>query len=104
MFMKTCDRLLMTEMSRKVMAAILAHRAAAPLVSDNHFRGDGTPVKAWALMKSFQPKAEATLPGGTGPGDPRTLDAVTADQPEKTSLRRPATADQPEKTSLRRPA
>lgn len=40
-------------MSRKIMAAILAHREVAPLLSDDHFSVDGTLVKAWASMKSF---------------------------------------------------
>jgi hypothetical protein len=43
-------------MSRKVMAAIVAHREVASLLSDHHFSVDGTLVKAWASMKSFQPK------------------------------------------------
>ena len=34
-FTKNCDRLLTTEMSRKVMAAILAHREVAPLLSES---------------------------------------------------------------------
>lgn len=83
-FTKNRDRLLTTEMSRKMMAAILAHREVAPLLSDDHFSVDGTLVKAWASIKSFQPKAEATPPDGTGPGDPPTPDAATADQPEET--------------------
>jgi transposase len=36
-FTKNWDRLLTTDMSRKVMAAILAHREVAPLLSDEHF-------------------------------------------------------------------
>lgn len=52
-FSKNRDRLLTTEMSRKVMAAILAHREIAPLLSDDHFSVDGTLVKAWASIKSF---------------------------------------------------
>jgi transposase len=36
-FTRNRDRLLTTEMSRKVMAAILAHREVAPLLSDEHF-------------------------------------------------------------------
>jgi hypothetical protein len=36
-FTKNCDRLLTTEMSRKVMTAILAHPEVAPLLSDDHF-------------------------------------------------------------------
>ncbi|WP_415839959.1 transposase, partial [Paracoccus yeei] len=41
-FTKNRDRLLTTGMSRKVMAAILAHREVAPLLSDDHFSVDGT--------------------------------------------------------------
>ena len=83
-FTKNRDRLLTTEMSRKVMAAILAHREVAPLLSDEHFSVDGTLVKAWASMKSFQPKAEGAPPKDKGPGDPPGHD-IAADrlaQPE----------------------
>jgi hypothetical protein len=45
-FSKNRDRLLTTEMSRKVLAAILARREVAPLLSDDHFSVDGTLVKA----------------------------------------------------------
>ncbi|AWI84734.1 IS5/IS1182 family transposase [Alloyangia pacifica] len=69
-FTKNRDRVLTTDMSRKIMAAILAHREVAPLLSDDHFSVDGTLVKAWASMKSFQPKERATLGGDEGPGDP----------------------------------
>jgi transposase len=80
-FTKNRDRLLTTGMARKVMAAILAHREVAPLLSDEHFSVDGTLVKGepWcatgsstmanASMKSFQPKAEGSLPDDEGPGD-----------------------------------
>ncbi len=61
-FTKNRDRLLNTEMSRKVMAAILAHREVKPLLSDDHFSVDGTLVKAWASMKSFRPKVEGSHP------------------------------------------
>ena len=69
-FSKNRDRLLTTEMSRKVMAAILAHREVAPLLSDDHFSVDGTLVKAWASMKSFQPKASETPPDDDPGGPP----------------------------------
>ncbi len=76
-FTKNRDRLMSTEMSRKIMSAILAHREVAPLLSDDHFSVDGTLVKAWASMKSFQPKAAPPKadgpsdgPGGDDPGDP----------------------------------
>ncbi len=41
MFTKNRDRLLSTNMSPKVMAAILAHAQVAPLLSDDHFSVDG---------------------------------------------------------------
>lgn len=69
-FTKNRNRLLTTDMARKVMAAILAHREVAPLLSDEHFSVDGTLIKAWASMKSFQPKTEGSPPGADGPGDP----------------------------------
>lgn len=78
-FTKNRDRLLTTEMSRKFLAAILAHREVAPLLSDEHFSVDGTLVKAWASMKSFQPKPEATPPeGGDRPDDPPPPPAAEA--------------------------
>ncbi len=84
-FTKNRDRLLTTEMSRKVMAAILAHREVAPLLSDEHFSVDGTLVKAWASMKSFQPKPDIAPPDdGEGPSDPPSPDATATDQPEQT--------------------
>lgn len=70
-FTKNRDRLLTTEMSRKSLAAILVHREVAPLLSDEHFSVDGTLVKVWASMKSFQPKPNAAPPeSGDGPDDP----------------------------------
>jgi len=106
-FSKNRDRLLTTEMSRKVMAAILAHREVAPLLSDEHFPVDGTLVKAWASMKSFQPKAGSAPPYGPdddGPGDPPISDtppttrsetpaAETAPMPRTTRRNRNAEAD-----------
>jgi len=83
-FTKNRDRLLSTEMSRKVMAAILAHREVAPLLSDDHFSVDGTLVKAWASMKSFQPKTEATPPDDEGPGDPPAPDTTLETAPSET--------------------
>ena len=68
-FTKNRDRLLTTEMSRKVMTAILAHPEVKPLLSDEHFSVDGTLIKAWASMKSFQSKEP---PGDGDPGDPPT--------------------------------
>ena len=83
-FTKNRDRLLTTEMSRKVMAAILAHREVAPLLSDEHFSVDGTLIKAWASMKSFQPKLEGSPPDDGGPGEPPAPDTAPETQPAKT--------------------
>jgi hypothetical protein len=80
-FSKNRDRLLTTEMSRKLMAAILAHREVAPLLPDDHFSVDGTLVKAWASIRSFQPKAKGTPPDDD-PGGPSEPDTVPQDQPE----------------------
>ncbi len=82
-FSKNRDRLPTTDMSRKVMAAILAHREVAPLLSDDHFSVDGTLVKAWASMKSFQPKVGDTPPDDD-PGSPPGSDAPAENQPEPT--------------------
>lgn len=83
-FSKNRDRLLTTDMSRKVMAAILAHREVAPLLSDDHFSVDGTLVKAWASMKSFQPKAGGAPPDDD-PGGPPEPGAATEDHAEPTA-------------------
>jgi transposase len=70
-FTKNRDRLLTSEMSRKVMAAILAYPEVKPLLSDEHFSVDGTLIKAWASVKSFQPN-EAAPPEDDDPGDSPT--------------------------------
>lgn len=78
-FTKNRDRLLTTDMSRKVMAAILAHPEVRPLLSDEHFSVDGTLVKAWASMKSFQPKDSAPPPQDDDPGGPPPSHETSAD-------------------------
>jgi len=73
-FTKNRDRLLNTDIARKFLAAILAHKHVAPLLSDEHFSVDGTLIEAWASLKSFQPRAAAAgeppadggVSGGTG--------------------------------------
>lgn len=93
-FTKNRDRLLTTDMSRKFLAAVLAHSEVAPLLSDEHFSVDGTLVKAWASMKSFQPKVEdAPIEDGGGPGDPPAtrFDAPSDQhQPETAPMTYPA--------------
>ena len=72
-FTKNRDRLLNTQMSQKLLAAILAHEKVAPLLSDDHFSVDGTLVQAWASFKSFKPKAAD--PDDRPPADPPPADA-----------------------------
>jgi hypothetical protein len=100
-FTKNRDRLLTTEMARKVMAAILAHREVAPLLSDEHFSVDGTLIKAWASMKSFQPRAEGAPPDDAGPGDPPNQDTAADNQPGQTQHE---TAPMPRQTHRNRNA
>jgi transposase len=96
-FTKNRDRLLTTDMSRKFLAAILAHREVEPLLSDEHFSVDGTLVKAWASMKSFQPRQESAPPddGGRPENPPATRPDETPDetpdqlQPENAPMTRP---------------
>lgn len=101
MFTKNRDRLLTTEMSRKVMAAILAHREVAPLLSDEHFSVDGTLVKAWASMRSFQLKAEASPPDDDGLGDQPAPDTAPETEPSETQAE---TAPKPSNTHRHRNA
>jgi transposase len=93
-FTKNRDRLLTTDMSRKFLAAILAHREVAQLLSDEHFSVDGTLVKAWASMKSFQPKGDGAPPDeGGGPDNPPAIspdDAPDQSQLETAPMTRPA--------------
>ena len=90
-FSKNRDRLLTTDMSRKVMAAILAHPEVRPLLSDEHFSVDGTLIKAWASMKSFQPKDSAPPDRADDPSDPppppiKEPASDTDHQPQKTEI------------------
>ena len=91
MFTKNRDRLLTTDMSRKIMAAILGHPSVKPLLSDEHFSVDGTLIKAWASMKSFQPKDSPPPPQDGSPGGPPSPPAdetsTDTDQPQQTKTR-----------------
>ncbi len=92
LFSKNRDRLLTTDMSRKVTAAILPHREVTVLLSDDHVLVDGTLVKAWASMNSIRPKEDGD-PGD--PGDPPAQDAAQQDpspqpDPEPRPMSRPA--------------
>lgn len=101
-FTKNRDRLLTTEMSRKFMAAILAHSEVKPLLSDEHFSVDGTLIKAWASIKSFQPRADTAPPDqADGPDDPPPSPPsdTAAPEPSQTEIE-----PMPRKTSRNRNA
>ena len=88
-FSKNRDRLLTTDIAQKFLAAILAHREIAPLLSNEHFSVDGTLIKAWASVKSFQPKPEqeAAEPGG-GSDDPPAPPPAAEAEPTETKPER----------------
>ena len=75
-------------MSRKVMASILAHPEVKPLLSDEHFSVDGTLVKAWATIKSFQPKDSAPPPDVDlgGPPPPAADTFADTNQPQHAEI------------------
>ena len=54
-------------------------------------------IKAWASIKSFQPKPDGVPPDGdSGPGDPpsaRTEDAPEQTKPKTTEMTRPTPKD-----------
>ena len=59
-FTKNRDRLLTTDIARKFLAAILAHRRVAPLLSDEHFSVDGTLIKVPSTEKCSSDNNGAT--------------------------------------------
>jgi transposase len=82
-FSKNRDRLLTTDIARQFLAAILADKAVAPLLSDEHFSVDGTLIQAWASMKSFQPKeaASSTEPPAVGDAGPGQDGGASTEEP-----------------------
>jgi transposase len=65
-FSKNRDRLLTSEIAREFLAALLADPKVKRLLSHEHFSVDGTLLKAWASMKSFQPKDGSGSPPTDG--------------------------------------
>lgn len=95
-FSKNRDRLLTTDIARKLMAAILAHEKVAPLLSHDHFSVDGTLVEAWASFKSFRPKQADTAaapPDEPPPPPAAPPGAAHAENPSKTGKTEPTGGD-----------
>jgi transposase len=63
------DRLLEGEIAEKFFQLVLTQARMADLLSDEHFRVDGTLIEAWASHKSFQRKDQPT-PRPDDPGNP----------------------------------
>ena len=61
-FSKNRDRLLNAEIARQLLSNIVALPEVKRLMSAEHFSVDGTLLKAWASMKSFQPKDGSGAP------------------------------------------
>jgi hypothetical protein len=104
-FTKNRHRLLNTEMARKLLAAVLAHKEVAPLLSDEHFSVDGTLIEAWASMKSLQPKPPPDGSGGGGaeeksPAKPTSRETELSTTTETTPMTTPQSTPQstPERT------
>src|SRR5450432_2224983 len=68
-FTKNRDRLLEGDVAEKFFQLVLTQARAADLLSDEHFRVDGTLIEAWASQKSFQRKDQPTPPQDD-PGNP----------------------------------
>lgn len=61
-FSTNLERLIEADVSRCLLAQIVAQARKARLLSDEHFSVDGTLIEAWASIKSFQPKDDDPKP------------------------------------------
>ncbi len=61
-FSKNRDRLLNAEIAQQFLSKIIALPEVKRFMSAEHFSVDGTLLKAWASMKSFQPKDGSGAP------------------------------------------
>jgi uncharacterized protein YqcC (DUF446 family) len=59
-FCKNRDHLLNDDIARNFMTSVLNLPQARSLLSSEQFSVDGTLIEAWASMKSFFPRMEAT--------------------------------------------
>ncbi len=65
-FAKNRDRLVGHDVGKKLLSEVVRKAHDKGLVSDEHFSVDGTLIKAWASMKSFQPKDGPKPPSAGG--------------------------------------
>jgi len=69
-FCKNRERLLNHEVGRLFFDAVVGQARQLGLMSDEHFTVDGTLIEAWASLKSFRPRGEATDSSDDDPGNP----------------------------------
>jgi transposase len=96
-FSKNRDRLIEAEVSRLLLAAVVAEADKLKLLSEEHFTVDGTLIQAWAAARSFVPRTDPPPPAaGDGSGDGgRVLlrDKVVSTTDPDARLYRKASAD-----------
>ncbi len=88
-FTKNRDRLLDTDVARRLLAAVLGQERVKGLRSDEHFSVDGTLIEAWASMKSFRPKDGGGEPPGPGRNSERDFHGEKCSNETHTSTRDP---------------
>lgn len=69
-FSKNRDRLLEGDVAAAFFDVVRNQAAAADLLSDEHFTVDGTPLEAWASLKSFQRRDARASDPPDDPGNP----------------------------------
>jgi hypothetical protein len=70
-FSKNRERFIDGAIARRFLDQVITQARSRSLVSEEHFRVDGTLIEAWASLKSFQPKEEKGLkPPEDDPGNP----------------------------------
>ena len=58
-FSKNKERSLEHEVAKRFLGAVLDEARHGRMLSADHFSVDGTPLEAWASLKSFQPKDDS---------------------------------------------
>src|SRR6187401_1158574 len=69
-FSKNRDRLLEGDIAAAFFDAVVDQARQGGLLSDEHFTVDGTLLEAWASLKSFRPKDDASTEPPDDPGNP----------------------------------
>lgn len=88
-FTKNRERLFNTEIAAEFLSGLLALPRVRKLLSRDHFSVDGTLLKAWASMKSFQPKDGSGNPPGGGRNGERDFRGETRSNDTHSSVTDP---------------